>query len=115
MDISGLSVSIKGGSFASTFPIQGGTILPARGYAIIGSMVSSATKFLQDYSSYNGVLLRSSISLVNTGITSIDLKLNGSYASPGFMSPEGIVIYHTQANFLFKKTFTKDAEGKNGN
>lgn len=36
------------------------------------------------------------------------LKLNGSYASPGFMKPEGIVCYHTAANLYFKKTIEKD-------
>ena len=40
------------------------------------------------------------------------LKTNGSYAAPGFMKPEGIVIYHTAANMGFKKTFEKDSEGK---
>lgn len=40
------------------------------------------------------------------------LKLNGSYASPGFMNPEGIVIFHTKANIGFKKTFEKDNSGK---
>jgi hypothetical protein len=36
----------------------------------------------------------------------------GSSAAPGFMDPEGIVIYHTAGNFGLKKTFKKDAEGK---
>lgn len=36
----------------------------------------------------------------------------GSVAAPGFMKPEGIVIYHAQANFLLKKTFEKDDAGK---
>ena len=40
------------------------------------------------------------------------LDEEGSLASPGFMQPEGIVIYHTKANFYFKKTFLKDATGK---
>ena len=40
------------------------------------------------------------------------LKANGSYAVPGFMRPEGIVIYHTAANVLFKKTFENDEGGK---
>lgn len=40
------------------------------------------------------------------------LKYTGSHAAPGFMRPEGIVIYHTQANRLFKKTFEKDEAGK---
>lgn len=37
---------------------------------------------------------------------------NGSAAALGFMKPEGIVIYHKQANVLFKKTFENDDKGK---
>ena len=49
-----------------------------------------------------------------------DLKINeimaqllehGSYAAPRFDRPEGVVIYHTAANIMFKKTFEND-EGK---
>jgi len=40
------------------------------------------------------------------------LKTEGSIASPGFMNPEGIVIFHTKANVGFKKTFEKDGTGK---
>lgn len=40
------------------------------------------------------------------------LKSNGSYASPGFMNPEGVVIYHKASNTLFKKTIEKDDEYK---
>lgn len=36
------------------------------------------------------------------------LELHGSYASPGFMKPEGIVIFHVAGNFGFKKTILKD-------
>lgn len=36
------------------------------------------------------------------------LKHNGSFASPGFKNPEGIVIFHTASNQLFKKTFDGD-------
>lgn len=36
------------------------------------------------------------------------LRLEGSIAAPGFMNPEGIVIYHTAARALFKKTLHKD-------
>lgn len=36
------------------------------------------------------------------------LKERGSYAAPGFMKPEGIVIWHTAANVGFKKTLEKD-------
>lgn len=40
------------------------------------------------------------------------LKEKGSFASPGFMRPEGIVIYHKAGNYLFKKTIEKDDEPK---
>ncbi len=36
------------------------------------------------------------------------LRGNGSYAAPGFMKPEGIVIFHVAANMGFKKTLDKD-------
>ncbi len=36
----------------------------------------------------------------------------GSAAAPGFMKPEGVVIFHTHGNFLLKKTFDKDDAGK---
>lgn len=40
------------------------------------------------------------------------LANEGSAAAPGFMKPEGIVIFHTQSGALFKKTFEKDDAGK---
>lgn len=43
------------------------------------------------------------------------LKKNGSYASPGFMKPEGIVIFHKASGTLFKKTIEKDEKPKNLN
>jgi len=41
-----------------------------------------------------------------------ELKDKGSFASPGFMNPEGIVIYHIQGRLYFKKTILKDEEHK---
>lgn len=51
-----------------------------------------------------------------TVITAVmaDLHKHGSFAAPGFMDPEGVVIFHSAKGVLFKKTFEKDAEGKNG-
>lgn len=43
-----------------------------------------------------------------------ELAANGSHAAPGFMRPEGIVIFHSAAGYLFKKTFEHDAGGKGG-
>lgn len=32
----------------------------------------------------------------------------GSFAAPGFMDPEGVVVYHTAANMCFKVTIKND-------
>lgn len=40
------------------------------------------------------------------------LKANGSAASPGYMNPEGIVVYHTAANCGFKVTVKNDDKPK---
>lgn len=37
-----------------------------------------------------------------------DLDRGGSVAAPGFMKPEGIVIFHIAGNVGFKKTIEKD-------
>ena len=44
-----------------------------------------------------------------------DLATNGSIASPGFMKPEGVVIYHTAGNLYFKKTIVGDDQPKSIN
>lgn len=40
------------------------------------------------------------------------LRETGSLAAPGFDNPEGIVLYHTQANSLFKVTLEHDERPK---
>jgi hypothetical protein len=42
------------------------------------------------------------------------LRKSGSVASPGFMKPEGIIIYHAAARCMFKVTIEKDEEPKGG-
>jgi hypothetical protein len=41
-----------------------------------------------------------------------DLGSNGSRAAPGFMKPEGVVIFHVAGRLLFKKTIEKDKSPK---
>lgn len=41
-----------------------------------------------------------------------NLKAWGSLIAPGFMNPEGIVMYHGPSKSLFKKTFDYDEAGK---
>jgi len=48
--------------------------------------------------------------MVDTVMSS--LKENGSLASPDYMNPEGIVVYHSQIKQMFKVTFEHDADGK---
>jgi len=40
------------------------------------------------------------------------LRINGSFAAPGFMNPEGIVIFHIPSGHLYKKTIEKDDKHK---
>lgn len=40
------------------------------------------------------------------------LRAKGSVASPGFMQPEGVIVYQTAGRVYFKKTLTKDEEYK---
>lgn len=46
-------------------------------------------------------------SVINAAVLR-DLSFNGSRAAPGFMNPEGIVVFHVAGNVGFKKTLEKD-------
>ncbi len=80
LDLTSLTISIKGGTFVPVTPVSGGVTLAPHGYAIIGSTVSLTTRFSQDYPTYNGPLLKSVISLVNTGVTSLEIRMGGNVA-----------------------------------
>lgn len=41
-----------------------------------------------------------------------DLRVRGSAAAPGFMKPEGVIVYLPAARALFKVTLEKDEEPK---
>lgn len=40
------------------------------------------------------------------------LRTEGSVAAPGFMKPEGVIVYQTAGRVYFKKTLDKDEEWK---
>jgi hypothetical protein len=42
-----------------------------------------------------------------------DLIRTGSVAAPGFMKPEGVVVFHVASNTAFKKTIDNDGMPKN--
>lgn len=56
---------------------------------------------------YNGPFSQSNIERVKE-----ELLKDGSRASPGFMKPEGVIIYILKANLLFKSTYENDDESK---
>jgi hypothetical protein len=58
------------------------------------------------------VLYRGSFDTTYVYRTMSLLKETGSHAAPGFMNPEGVMIYHTAALQFFKKTFEGDQYGK---
>lgn len=41
-----------------------------------------------------------------------NLRFHGSVAAPGFMKPEGIIVYHAAARSMFKVTLEKDEAPK---
>lgn len=53
-------------------------------------------------------LYRGNFSTLASGVAISNLRKKGSYASPGFMSPEGIIVFHTAANVGFKQTLEND-------
>lgn len=54
------------------------------------------------------VLYRGHFDMVAIEESLINLRNKGSAAAPGFLKPEGIVIFHTAGNVGFKKTIEND-------
>lgn len=40
------------------------------------------------------------------------LATEGSVAAPGFMKPEGVIVFHVAGNLMFKKTIERDEKPK---
>jgi hypothetical protein len=58
------------------------------------------------------VLGRGNFNSLEIDIALTRLRLDGSLAAPGFMDPEGIVVFHTAGNVGFKATLKNDDEPK---
>lgn len=56
---------------------------------------------------YRGMFSEGEIDLALTR-----LRCEGSAAAPGFMKPEGVIVFHIAANMGFKRTIEKDDEPK---
>jgi hypothetical protein len=58
------------------------------------------------------VILRETFRAGTASLARDMLRLDGSYAAPGYMKPEGIVVYHTAAKQMFKVTIENDEQPK---
>lgn len=58
------------------------------------------------------VLYRGEFSLAEIQIELHNLRILGSAASPGFMRPEGVVVYHLASGQMFKMTIEGDNKPK---
>lgn len=58
------------------------------------------------------VLYRGIFTTVAVDLALSELRDHGSKASPNFMKPEGVVVYHVAGNVGFKKTLEKDDQPK---
>jgi hypothetical protein len=58
------------------------------------------------------VLYRGEFSQVAINRRLDNLRYDGSVASPGFKDPEGIVVFHTAANEMYKVTLKGDEAPK---
>lgn len=58
------------------------------------------------------VLYRGPFDTMSVDLALYGLRDRGSKAAPGFMNPEGVIVFHTAANLCFKKTIHKDEMSK---
>ena len=60
------------------------------------------------------VLTRCNFDVINDAIHECmeHLKCKGSFAVPGYMNPEGIVVYFTSSGTYMKKTIENDEKPK---
>ncbi len=58
------------------------------------------------------VMYRGNFNTISVENAMNDLRKFGSRAAPGFMKPEGVVVFHIAANLGFKVTLEKDEERK---
>jgi hypothetical protein len=54
------------------------------------------------------VLYRGAFSLFDVEALLEKMRREGSAAAPGFMDPEGVVVFHVAGNYMFKKTIKGD-------
>lgn len=54
------------------------------------------------------ILYRGNFCTVEVDLAIVELASTGSKAAPGYMKPEGIVVFHVAGNVGFKKTLEKD-------
>lgn len=56
------------------------------------------------------IILRGEMATVDAALNL--LRESGSYAAPGFMNPEGVIVYHSASRAYFKVLLENDSEPK---
>jgi hypothetical protein len=56
------------------------------------------------------VLFRGDFNISDVNLALGLLQVHGSMASPGFMRPEGVIVFHVASRTLYKKTLDNDAK-----
>lgn len=90
-----------------------------RGYGVTGKRFSLFNPFrytvpLDALYTVVPVLYEGPFSEFQINWSLLQLSLNGSSASPGYLDPEGIVVYHCASKATFKVTINNDAKPKGG-
>jgi hypothetical protein len=76
--LSKVGVSIKGAKPVTITPVSSQESIAPGEYAVVGSTLSGATLFTQDYPSFQGILGKAQMSLVNTGSATVALYYDGA-------------------------------------
>jgi hypothetical protein len=75
-------------------------------------ILNEGQQFAPDCCCVAPVLYRGAFDLSKVDVCIAHLRAFGSAAAPGFTAPEGVIVFHTAANALFKKTLDRDVEFK---
>lgn len=92
--------------------IQRGYGLDERRFSLFNVAKWEDTEFATPNLGVVPVLSKYTFSTAAVRGTLDELRANGSHAAPGFMNPEGVVVYHTAGQVLFKALLENDERPK---
>ena len=92
--------------------IQRGYGLDHRRFSLFNTSRWDGTQFRTPNLGVVPILYRGPFRTAEITMCGLMLQLNGSVAAEGFDKPEGVVVFHTAANQMFKVTLENDDEPK---